>query len=167
MWNDLAELEDRTEMQDQHRFYSSSLEIRETSLSRLWTNEISMDEHFHHLQGSPSDFINAFGLIGTASMFSMSVVIYSQSEVNSEFKMTTSVTDGTRHKVDSKMWKVEMDGTVKVKEKDFPGVIEVHQQEGHFLYIKRTGACPEEKRVPWHVFPGWSNDPKLVTQKKM
>ena len=103
-WNNLAASEDRTEVQDQHRFHSPSPEIRETSLSRLWTNEISMDEHFHHLQGSPSDFINAFGLIGTASMFSMSVVIYSQSEAHSGgIKITTSVTDGTRCKVDGEM----------------------------------------------------------------
>ena len=58
------------------------------------------------------------------------------------------------------MRKADKDGVVRLDEKDFLGVMEVHHQDDHFPCVERKGECPVDKRIPWQVFPGWSHDPE-------
>ena len=76
------------------------------------------------------------------------------------------IVDGAMHSEEGVIKKAEIKGFVRVEEKDFPGVIEVHQQGVHFLHLERIGECPEGKKKTWKEFPGWTNDPEVNDQEE-
>ena len=71
-----------------------------------WKEEISMDDYFHCLEGSPSNHTKTLGPFGIASVFCAPVIVSAQSEECEEGCDTiTSIMDGTGHKEDGKKGK--------------------------------------------------------------
>ena len=114
-----------------------------------WMEEISMDDYFHCLKGSPSNHIKTLGLFGVASVFCVPVAVHAQSEECEEgFEMIMSITDGARHEEDGKTRKADKDRIVRLDKKDFLGMTDVYHQEGHFPCVETKGECPVDKRIP-------------------
>ena len=78
----------------------------------VWTKDITVNHHCHHMEGSPNDHLETFGLMGLAMAFSVPIIAHSQLQsllqgesINSELdqmeeikqkaQITVTVFDGT------------------------------------------------------------------------